>query len=195
MICGKTDRKKYQRENHNETEWITAAGLKIRPAVPSDLPEIMRIYQSAKQYMRDNGNYSQWTGGYPSEDLLRSDMETGQLFVIRKDAVPCAVFAFIIGKDPTYAVIEDGNWLSDREYGTIHRIASDGTQGGILHEAAEFCWNRIKHLRIDTHRDNLPMQRAILRNGFIRCGIIFLADGSPRIAFEKEGTEPEELSG
>jgi hypothetical protein len=32
----------------------------------------------------------------------------------------------MIGKDPTYAVIENGNWLNDEPYGVIHRIASNG---------------------------------------------------------------------
>ena len=44
-------------------------------------------------------------------------------------------------------------------------------------------------IRIDTHEGNLPMQRALEKSGFARCGTIFLKggaeDGDPRIAFEK----------
>ena len=40
-------------------------------------------------------------------------------------------------------------------------------------------------VRIDTHADNKPMQRAIEKFGFVYCGIIKAHDGTPRIAFEK----------
>lgn len=40
-------------------------------------------------------------------------------------------------------------------------------------------------VRIDTHRDNHAMQRLLLRNGYVRCGIIYLESGSERIALEK----------
>lgn len=159
--------------------------LEVRPALAVDLPEIMRIFQSAKAFMRASGNHNQWVNGYPSEDLLRSDIENDQLFVISRGDALCGVFAFIIGDDPTYAVIEDGSWLSDFRYGTIHRIGGDGSAHGILRTAVEYAQQRIGHLRIDTHEDNQPMQRAVVRNGFVRCGIIYLEDGSPRIAFEK----------
>ena len=39
-------------------------------------------------------------------------------------------------------------------------------------------------LRIDTHRNNLPMQHVLGKLGFETCGIIHLADGDERIAFE-----------
>ena len=39
-------------------------------------------------------------------------------------------------------------------------------------------------MRGDTHEDNLPMQRVLEKNGFQRCGTIFVEDGSPRIAYQ-----------
>ena len=80
-------------------------------------------------------------------------------------------------------MIEDGVWRSNETYGTIHRIASDGS-GGILRTAVEFCKKEISHLRIDTHHDNVIMQKAVAKLGFERSGIIHLANGSPRIAYE-----------
>ena len=94
------------------------------------------------------------------------------------------VFYFYIGKDPTYDYMEDGAWASDTPYGTIHRIAGDGT-GGILKSAVAFCGSRIGHLRIDTHHDNVVMQNAVKKQGFQRRGIIYIADGSPRIAYDR----------
>ena len=39
--------------------------------------------------------------------------------------------------------------------------------------------------QIDTHKDNIPMQRVLLRNGFVYCGIIHLENGDERIAYQK----------
>ena len=51
--------------------------------------------------------------------------------------------------------------------------------------AVQFCEQSINHLRIDTHNDNKIMQHVIEKNGFKRCGIIHVNDGSERIAYEK----------
>ena len=40
-------------------------------------------------------------------------------------------------------------------------------------------------VRIDTHEDNIPMQNMIEKNGFKKCGIIYLLDGNKRLAYEK----------
>ncbi len=160
----------------------------IRCAKENDLPEILRIYEYARGFMARTGNPNQWTDGHPREELLRSDITKQQLYVLETETGPHGVFAFIIGDDPTYAVIEQGAWRSSTPYGTIHRIASDGQIHGFLQSAVDFCWQQIPHLRIDTHADNRVMQHLIVKCGFTRCGIIRLENGDPRIAYEKEGT-------
>ena len=70
-------------------------------------------------------------------------------------------------------------------YGTIHAVASDGQIHGLLSQIVAYCEQTTKHLRIDTHHDNAIMQHVILKNGFTRCGIIHIASGAERIAFEK----------
>ena len=106
--------------------------IQIIPAKSEDLPVLLQIYESARKYMRRTGNLTQWQGGFPPEKLLLSDIEKEQLFVMKSNARIVGVFALITGPDPTYSYIEDGSWLSDEEYATIHRIASDGTESGIL---------------------------------------------------------------
>lgn len=160
----------------------------IRKADFDDLDRIMYIYDCAKKYMRNTGNLTQWVNGYPSRNLIVSDIEKGQCYVCDDDGTLHAVFVFIIGEDPTYKVIEDGEWLNNEQYGTVHRIASDGTQRGILAFCVDHCKKIIPNLRADTHNDNVPMQKALSGYGFKRCGIIHIADGSPRIAYQyKEG--------
>ena len=155
----------------------------VRNAVQSDLPRIEEIYAYAREFMAKTGNPNQWGKTNPPHEWLVDDIEKELLHVIEDEVGIHGVFYFYIGEDPTYGVIEDGVWRSNETYGTIHRIASDGS-GGILRTAVEFCKKEISHLRIDTHHDNVIMQKAVAKLGFERSGIIHLANGSPRIAYE-----------
>lgn len=148
---------------------------------------IMPVYESAKLFMRKSGNMTQWTGGYPSAEVISKDIANGNHYIVTTATGKVAVvFSFIVGADPTYSYIEDGQWLNDKPYSTIHRIASGGIQPGTLDTALDFCFKAIDNIRIDTHADNTPMLSALSRNGFTRCGIIYISDGTPRIAFQKE---------
>ena len=157
----------------------------IRLAKTEDLPLIQAVYQAARCFMAANGNPHQWGNGYPANELLLQDIQKGQLYVEETNGEINAAFVLALGEDPTYVYIEDGNWLSDKPYGTIHRIASNGLISGVFQRCVSFCASMEPHLRIDTHRDNVVMQHLVEKSGFQRCGIIYIADGSPRIAYEK----------
>ena len=97
-----------------------------------------------------------------------------------------AVFAFVLGEDPTYKVIEDGQWLNDTlPYGTLHRLASAGESKGVGKAVVEWCLEHCESLRADTHADNKAMQHILEETGFTRCGVIHVADGSPRFAYQR----------
>ena len=109
----------------------------IRNADLSDLKEIMDIYEYARKFMKQTGNRNQWANKFPPESLIKEDIEKKQLYIIEKSGFICGVFAFIIGNDPTYSTIENGTWLSDKEYGTIHRIAGNGKVKRIFDKCME----------------------------------------------------------
>ena len=156
----------------------------IRPAAPADLPALRPVFEAAKAIMRADGNPDQWSApGFPPEDLLLRDIERGGGFVI-EDRVPRAYFALLPSPEPTYDRI-DGAWLTDEPYGVIHRIASYPEDHGIFASIIDFAAARYAHLRIDTHRDNRIMQHLLSKHGFTCCGIIWLADGTPRLAYER----------
>lgn len=159
--------------------------MNIRKAKINDLPQILQIYKSARDFMKETGNAEQWGDQYPTRKVLKEDIRSGNLYVVKNQGAICAVFAFIVGKEPTYEKITQGHWLSDTEYGTLHRVAGDGTAHGIFDMVLAFCSQKTSHLRIDTHSQNKIMQHLILKNNFQKCGIIYVADGSPRIAYER----------
>lgn len=158
--------------------------LQIRKARRAELDRILAVYDQARQFMRSHGNPTQWQGGYPYPDVLEEDIQAGQLYVLTEGDEICGVFAFIPGEDPTYGYIE-GAWHSDEPYAAIHRVASTGKCKGILAACVAYCAQRCGHLRIDTHKDNHVMQKALEKQGFSYCGVIYLETGSPRLAYER----------
>lgn len=157
----------------------------IRPATISDLPRILPIYQEARQFMRESGNPNQWGSDRPTESTLKEDIAKGQLFLCTDKEETVCVFAYIPGTDPTYLVIDNGAWLNDAPYGVIHRIAVATRGKGVATYCFQWALAQCPNLRIDTHSDNIPMQAALRKNGFAQCGIIYLSNGDPRIAFHK----------
>ena len=159
----------------------------IEKATIASLEAVMRIYEDARAYMRSTGNATQWAGGYPSEALIRENMEKGNFYLCLDDGEIVGVFYFAMENDPTYERIYEGAWLSDEPYAVIHRIAvsRDSHGKGVAAFIFDSCFAKCPNLRIDTHRDNLPMQRALEKRGFVRCGIIYLANGDERIAFQR----------
>ena len=159
----------------------------FRGANRFELDQIMDIYARARAFMAQNGNPTQWGDTYPPRELIEEDILSNRLFVCVINGELEAVFAFILGEDPTYKKIEDGQWLANGPYGTLHRLASAGHRPGVARMVIEWCLEHCESLRADTHADNKIMQHVLESNGFTRCGIIHVADGSPRIAYQKLG--------
>jgi len=156
--------------------------MNIRLTTPADVDAVMQIYDNARLYMRKTGNATQWASGYPFRETVEEDIAFSRGYVCEEDGHIYAVFMLLTGEEPTYQVI-DGAWLNDAPYLTLHRVASTGEKPRMVDEIVRWALQRSQNLRGDTHADNLPMQRAFERNGFIRCGTVWMADGSPRIAY------------
>ena len=156
----------------------------ITKATLTQLPQIMAVYAHARQFMAQNGNPDQWGTAYPSEAMIRQDIAGGKCYVNFNDEHIRAAFYFAVEADPTYGYI-DGAWLNDAPYGVIHRIAVGESGKGVAAECFAFAAQYCENIRIDTHEKNIPMQRCLAKNGFTRCGTIYLEDGDPRIAYQK----------
>lgn len=161
----------------------------IRLAVPEDMPRIEEIYRVAQQFMVRMGNPHQWEPGFPGRAQIGRDIEAGALHVfVEGEGTPAGCFAYLSGPEPDYAEIFEGSWPDDAPYDVVHRFATARQGAGIGSAMLEWALSEAassrKPLRIDTHRDNLPMQRLILGHGFAYCGIIHLArNGDERLAY------------
>lgn len=159
--------------------------MNIRKSITEDLNAILDIFEYARNQMRLNGNPKQWGINRPSVEIIKKDIEDKNSYVIEKDNQICGVFTFIVGKEPNYQTIKNGKWLNDDKYGTVHRIASNGKEKGILNACLSFCEDKIDNIRIDTHDDNKIMQHLLEKSGYKKCGIIYVEDKTPRIAYQK----------
>ena len=163
---------------------VLRSGLSIRKSAPEDIPEMLEIFAAARRFMARTGNPDQWSEDYPGEELLKSDIASGDSHVILSEGRIVATFVLRPGNDPTYDTIYDGNWPDDLPYATIHRIASRGERKGMLHAAMQYALERYSAIRIDTHRDNTVMRNAIAKEGFKYCGIIHCWNGTERLAYQ-----------
>lgn len=159
--------------------------LEIRKTRKEDIPQLKKIFATARQFMASNDNPNQWASSYPSDEQLLNDINSGDSFVVISDSRQIvATFVLRAGIDPTYNIIYKGQWLNDAPYATIHRIASNGQVKGIFRLALLFALNRYDNIRIDTHHDNTVMRNAIMHNGFRYCGIIHCWNGDERLAYQ-----------
>ncbi|MBO3333739.1 GNAT family N-acetyltransferase [Clostridium perfringens] len=165
--------------------------MEFRQAKISDLDQIVEIIELSKKYLKET-KVDQWQDGYPAKEDLRRDIESGNSYVLTNKDEIVATTVISLDGESTYNLIFNGEWITNEEYIVMHRVAVHDKYKGkgifkeLIKEAESLALNkRILSIKIDTHRDNISMQRAVVKNDFKRCGIIYLEDGSERIAFEK----------
>ena len=156
--------------------------LEMRTARAEDIDCIMEIYAAAQEYMIASGNPTQWRRTNPARELIEADVAAGRCRVITEGGEIHAVAAICEGEDPAYPGIV-GKWLNDAPYIAIHRIASDGRVRGVFRFVSDECKRISDNVRVDTHENNRKMRENIAACGFVHCGTVFMADGSPRLAF------------
>ncbi|HAT4111912.1 TPA: GNAT family N-acetyltransferase [Clostridium perfringens] len=165
--------------------------MEFRQAKISDLDQIVEIIELSKKYLKET-KVDQWQDGYPAKEDLRRDIESGNSYVLTNKDEIVATTVISLDGESTYNSIFNGEWITNEEYIVMHRVAVHDKYKGkgifkeLIKEAESLALNKgIFSIKIDTHRDNISMQRAVVKNNFKRCGIIYLEDRSERIAFEK----------
>jgi hypothetical protein len=159
--------------------------MDVRLAEKEDIDALMEMFGHSRSLMRKAGNVVQWTNGYPQRELILESIENSQQYVFMQNGEPVGTFWFLVGEDPYYTVIDNGQWLNDWPYGVIHRIASNGKAKGIAESCLRWCFSQHPNIRVDTHETNLAMRHVLEKSGFTECGIVYVADGTQRLAFQK----------
>lgn len=159
----------------------------IRKTTANDIDKLLEIFDYAREYMKANNNPNQWVDGYPSRENIEQDIQKNESYVcLDDDNNIIATFCFFVGIEEDYNEIYEGKWLNNNEYGVIHRIATLKNKKGVGSFCIKYCFDICKNMRVDTHKDNIPMQRLLDKESFTKCGIIRLRrNKAERIAFQK----------
>jgi len=165
--------------------------MEFRKSKETDINDIMNIIRQAQAYFKEHG-IDQWQNNYPNTETISNDVHNNNSYVLLKDNKIVATVAVSFDGEKTYDSIYEGEWISNNEFAVIHRIAVDNTCKGlglssqIIKNVEKLCLNKgVCSIKVDTHEENISMQKLLKKNKFQYCGIIYLEDGSKRIAFEK----------
>ncbi|MGL4362879.1 MAG: GNAT family N-acetyltransferase [Cellulosilyticaceae bacterium] len=163
----------------------------VRKANDSDKQSIVAIIEEAKKLLKSK-NIDQWQNGYPNEEIIEEDIKSSKLYVIEEDNKVIATLTMSYNDEKTYDSIYEGQWQYNDYYGVCHRVAvKDGYRSKNvatsffekIHDIAKK--EGAISMRIDTHPQNLSMQKTLNKIGYKYCGIIFVKDNDMRWAYEK----------
>ncbi len=154
----------------------------FRKARINDMEEIQKIYDSGSALLQAMG-IDQWQGD--DKPKIKEAM-LPEVFVLEDNRLIGT--ALLQSYDPQYDEI-DGRWRFEGPYLAIHRFGSlEKTKGigytlmGEIKKWAQY--QGVEILRVDTHRENQPMQRLLEKSGFEKVGIIRCANGDLREAYD-----------
>ncbi|GAB3545130.1 GNAT family N-acetyltransferase [Spirosoma fluminis] len=165
--------------------------MRIRLAIPADLPALLNLVHRVVPLMHQAGNF-QWDDYYPNEAVFSEDIAKQQLWVAELDGQIAGVAALTEDQEPEYAQV--GFDLSQKAIVT-HRLAVDpvfqgrGVAAALLAQAEQLARERnIAFLRIDTNSENQVTQRLFPKLGYAYAGEITLSfrPGLRFLAYEKK---------
>ena len=152
--------------------------MNIELVILDDLNKLMDIYDLARVRMVNEGNLTQWDNREVFKTEIIDYINKKILYKVIENDEIVGYFAYIYDIEHAYDVI-DGKWLNQDKYITIHKIASKynnkGIGGFIIKYVIDRCKNEgIYNIKIDTHKNNLSMNKFLTNNWFINCGVISL---------------------
>ena len=167
-----------------------------RPAVESDIEDIMLIVRQARNYLKKH-RVDQWQGEYPTQDIFAADIANGECYAVTYGERLAGFFCLTEAPESGYDKITDGKWHGEGKYCTLHRMAIEarfrGT--GLSDMLVDFADETAKAkgaecVRTDTHRKNKAMQKLLKRKGYVYRGNVLVSSepghDQARQAFEKK---------
>ena len=166
--------------------------MELIRATEGDLPELLNLYERVAGEMEKSG-LRQWHWGvYPTEEMIRDDVEQGLMYIQRIDGAIAGAVAVFNGIDePEYAEVP---WTCGVNPGYFHRLAVDpamqgmGIAGGILDDVQQILRGQgCDSVRCDTNDKNARARRLYEKMGFSACGPVVWDDtpGEAYTAFDK----------
>lgn len=164
----------------------------FRQATIEDLAGISLLLAETKAYFKTKG-IPQWQGDYPAISDFEQDIARGECYLALNHAQEVIGMMVVSTQpEPNYELIYAGEWHYQEPATVIHRLAISQKARGrgiakkLISLAEEVSLKEGYHvIRVDTHQLNENMQGLLKKSGFKFAGIIEVADGTPRQAFDK----------
>ena len=161
----------------------------LTPARMEELERCLQIIEDGRAFQQEQG-FTQWTEDYPSREILRQDIESGKGYAVRQGQKVAGYLCLDFDGEPAYREIQ-GQWRSGEPYAVVHRMAFSrefrgkgltGTAFGLIEQLCREA--QIRFIRVDTDFPNRRMQHLLVKNGFVKCGIVVF-QGSGKLAYDK----------
>jgi len=126
--------------------------------------------------------------------VIKEDIanEYGYVLELECEGKIVGTVALSFDGEPWYDDICNGKWITNGDFLVIHRLAVSSDVRGtnlaseVIKQAEKLCASRgVSSIKIDTHEDNIVMQKFVKKNGFEYCGVVILGNEGERLAFEK----------
>ena len=149
-------------------------------AEEKDLEELYGLYRRTAEAMKEEG-LNQWNWGvYPTEEMIRGDVERGEMYVALEGGRIEAAIALTETVDPEYTEV---SWTGGMRPGIFHRLAVNpalqgtGIGGDMLDDAIQLLRRAgCDCVRCDTNTKNRRALRLYEKMGFRKCGTVHWDD-------------------
>ena len=164
--------------------------MQLIRAAEQELEELIAFYRFAAERMEANGLHQWHWGLYPSGDMIREDIEKGDLYILREDGKLAAAVVLMAGQEEEYNALQ---WSCGVHPGIFHRLAvHPSVQGtGLGSRVVEDVMRILRGfgcdcVRCDTSEANRRAIRLYEKLGFRRCGTMRWSEWSDtNITFDK----------
>ena len=143
--------------------------MEIIRAGEQDLEELLGFYRRMADSMEENGIRHWHWGEYPREELIREDVRSGNMYILRTDGSITAAVSILFGQEKEY---ESLPWTGGSHPGSFRRLAVHpsmqraGMGGLVLDDVQQLLrQNGCDCVRCDTAEGNLPAVRFYERMG------------------------------
>lgn len=148
----------------------------IRLATLRDIPRILQIKDLAISHMYHHQIF-QWSESYPSEEILKQDIGSNELYVIEDQGLLVGFACINTDQSPEYQSL---TWTTSPKAYVVHRLAIDPTctGKGYATQLMDFAKTLAKSqntfaMRIDTFSQNTFAQQLFLKLGYTYIGEVF----------------------
>ena len=164
--------------------------MELIQATAREMDELLAFYQHVADHMEEEGLRQWHWGRYPTEEMIREDIEKGDLYYLREGELLAAAVVFMVGQEPAYDTL---NWTWGVRPGIFHRLAvhpslqGAGMGGIVLDDVMQY----LRHagcdcVRCDTSEKNRNAIRLYEKMGFRPCGVMRWPDSvGNNITFDK----------